>query len=170
MPSFKDSTRSIYSSHLKKGQLKPLRYKQEERMNLHCKLQCKHPVESKQFESNLVGRATVENLTVALGLLRNTPNHLPLVAFCAPNQWNITWFTQICSGGAGILREHQGFEEDTTNFRVHEIEELTIGEHRCGSQRSTPPPPHRIFTASTGYVVVGTTRRLHRPTQRPDIV
>jgi len=139
-------------------------------INLHCKLQCKHLVESKQFESNLVGRATVENLTVALGLLQNTPNHLSLVAFCAPNQWNITWFTQICSGGAGILREHRGFDEDTTNFRVHEIEELTIGEHRCGSQRSTPPPPHRIFTASTGYVVVGTTRRLRHPTQRPGVV
>jgi len=60
-----------------------------------------------------VGRATVENLVVAPGLLRNTPNHLPLVSFCAPNQWNITWFTQISSGGAGILRDHRGFEEDT---------------------------------------------------------
>ena len=68
------------------------------------------------------------------------------------------------------MREHRGFEEDTTNSRVHDIEELTIGEYRRGSQRSAPPPPRTIFTASTGYVVVGTTRRLRRPTQRPGVV
>jgi len=43
------------------------------------------------------------------------------------------------------------------------------GRDLRGNQRLAPPP-RTIFTASTGYVVVGTTRRLRRPTQRPGVV